>query len=89
MEEFADCDLVPVNGLTPGISPDRWVFQLSTGRLVGGRFSSDVPDACPWDRDAGSRLLSAGQFPASTCVRTRCVAGTLPQVMYSCPDGGA
>jgi hypothetical protein len=88
MEEFADCDLVQVNGLTSSVSPDRWVFERSTGRLVGARYASDVPEPCPWDRDASSRILSAGQFPDATCARTRCVTGTLPQVLSSCPDGG-
>jgi hypothetical protein len=89
MEEFADCDLVQVNGLSPGLNPDQWVFERSTGRLVGARYASDVPEPCPWDRDAGgARTLFAGQFPETTCVRTRCVPGTLPQVLRSCPDGG-
>jgi hypothetical protein len=89
MEEFADCDLVQVNGLSPGLNPDQWIFERSTGRLVGARYASDVPEPCPWDRDAGgARTLFAGQFPETTCVRTRCVPGTLPQVLHSCPDGG-
>lgn len=89
MEEFADCDLVQVNGLSPGLNPDQWIFERSTGRLVGGRYASDVPEPCPWDSEAGaSRILIAGQFPETTCVRTRCVSGTLPQVLRSCPDGG-
>jgi hypothetical protein len=87
-EEYADCNLVLITK-PPGIGPDRYVFERSTGRLVGARYGADVPEACPWDRDAGSfRVLTAGQFPQSTCVRSKCEKGTLPDVMSTCADAG-
>jgi hypothetical protein len=88
MEEYADCDLVLVTTPT-GHAPDRYVFGRSTQRLVGARYSSDVIEACPWDPDAGAfRVLTAGQFPESTCVRSACQKGILPEVSGTCADAG-
>jgi len=86
LEEYAECNLVVVSTML-GISPDTFVFDRTTGGLVGERINADSVERCPFGGDAGFRMLSAGTFPASSCVRTRCEQGSLPS-LRSCPDVG-
>jgi|GEM_PF-5743904 len=87
LEEYGNCNLVVVTVAT-GLAGGVYVFDRTTGRLVGERYESDVPDACPFDPDASSyRTLSAGQFPDATCVRSECLNGIFPAIS-ACPDAG-
>ena len=83
LEEYADCNLVVVS-IMDMIALQPYVFDRTTGRLVGRKFVSDIAESCRFGGESAGYTLTAGQFPASTCVRTKCVKGTLPGV-GSCP----
>jgi hypothetical protein len=87
LEEYADCNLVVVTVAT-SLAGGAYVFDRTTGRLVGARYDSDVRDACPFAPDGSAYYtLSAGQFPDPSCVRTRCSNGIYPAIQ-ACPDAG-
>jgi hypothetical protein len=87
LEEYASCNLVVVR-IATSMSGRKYVFDRTTGVLVGRTIESDVLEPCPFGPDGGSyRTLSAGQFPDSTCVRSQCINGALPAIS-PCPDGG-
>lgn len=87
LEEYASCNLV-VLSIAASISGGQYVFDRTTGALVGRSLESDVLARCPFGDDSSAyRTLSAGRFPDSTCVRSRCQQGSLPAVR-TCPDEG-
>ena len=83
LEEYADCNLVVVT-IMGSIASQPYVFDRTTGRLVGRKLNSDVAEKCPFGGESAGYTLTAGQFPDSTCVRTKCVQGTLPGI-GTCP----
>jgi hypothetical protein len=87
LEEYASCNLVVVT-VGPVSSPSTNVFDRTTGQLVGEILNVDVAMNCPFGPDAGSFVtLAAGQFPDTTCVRSRCIGGN-GLGFRSCPDAG-
>jgi hypothetical protein len=65
----------------------RSVYDRPTGTLVGRRYYSDIIERCPFDgTDTGSRTISAGRFPESSCQRTSCIEGT-QMITFPCPRG--
>jgi hypothetical protein len=88
LEEYADCDLVVVTVMN-SIAPWVYVFNRSTGQLVGEQYNTDAAEPCRFGGDSGAYYsLSGGLFPDATCVRSRCTMGSLPG-LKSCPDAGS
>ena len=86
-EEYANCGLVVITSMSV-MSPAVYVFDLTTGRLVGEEYMSDVAEPCRFGGDARSYTLSAGRFPDSTCIRSKCSSNGNISGLRSCPDGG-
>ena len=87
LEEYANCNLVVV-AMQTGLGGWVYVFDRTTGRLVGETYETDVPETCPFAPDAGQYLtLTAGRFPDATCVRSKCSNGSYP-ASTPCPDAG-
>lgn len=85
-EEYANCGLVVITTASSMV-PAVYVFDLTTGRLVGEEYMSDVAEPCRFGGDEHSYTLSAGRFPDSDCVRSKCSYGNNPSFRY-CSDGG-
>jgi hypothetical protein len=89
LEEYATCGLIVVTSRNSALGIDMYVFDLTSGRLVGRKITSDTPDRCPFQAGPPSMTLSAGQFPDSTCVRSKCLSdGLLLPAVRPCSDGG-
>jgi hypothetical protein len=86
IEEFAECNLVVVTNVS-SFGMQLSVYDRPTGQLVGRRYYSDVNERCPFDgTDTGSRSISAGRFPDSSCRQTSCIEGT-EMITFHCPRG--
>jgi hypothetical protein len=89
LEEYAACGLVVVTSRNSAMGVDMYVFDRTSGRLVGKKSTSDTPDRCPFQAGPPVMTLSAGQFPDSTCVRSKCLSnGSLLPLVKPCSDGG-
>jgi len=89
IQEYANCNLVVITTFDSSYAFLRHVYDQTTGLPVGDQTGSDTPTACPFG--AGTFwTLSAGRFPDSTCVRSKCVlvAGKTPPPGVSCGDAG-
>jgi hypothetical protein len=89
IQEYANCNLVVITTFDSSYAFLRHVYDRPTGLPVGDQTGSDTPTACPFG--AGTFwTLSAGRFPDSTCVRSKCVlvAGKTPPPGVSCGDAG-
>jgi hypothetical protein len=91
IQEYANCNLIVVTTTIMNIAYRQHVYDRTTGLLVGDQTGSDTPTACPFGADAGSSFLSlsAGRFPDSTCVRSKCVLVGSPPPDVSCGDAGS
>ena len=88
LEEYANCNLIVVDNSTstPGAT---YVFDRTTGSMVGATSYSDVVERCPFGQDSSTfRSLSAGRFPDASCVRSNCVNGVNP-ARQKCTDAGS
>lgn len=89
IQEYANCNLVVVTTTIMNVAYPQHVYDRTTGLLVGEKKVSDIPTPCPFGADAGSFWsLSAGRFPDSTCVRSKCVLVGSPPPGVSCGDAG-
>ena len=90
IQEYANCNLVVVTTTIMNVAYPQHVYDRTTGLLVGEKKVSDIPTPCPFGADAGSFWsLSAGRFPDSTCVRSKCVLVGSPPPDVSCGDAGS
>jgi hypothetical protein len=76
IREYADCGYIVVETmLTDEVV--REVYSRSTWRLVGEEIRVPAALTCPPSSSGIGGTLKAGEFPAATCVQSRCTEGRL------------